>query len=142
MWLIFMKLFLLRWGPAFALMLIIFIVSAQPKTELPDFGVWDFVVKKGAHVIEYALLAILMWRGVRGDQTARPAHIAWAFALTVLYAMTDEYHQTFVPGRMGHWPDVVVDALGATTGLTLRHWPRLRARLRFPFRNKSGSCHR
>lgn len=134
-----MKPFLLRWGPAFALMLIIFIVSAQPKTELPDFGLWDFVVKKGAHVTEYALLAILMLKGARGDETARPSHIVWAFALTVFYAMTDEYHQTFVPGRMGHWPDVVVDALGATIGLTLHHWPTLRARLRFPSRNKSES---
>ncbi len=134
--------FLRRWGPAFGLMLLIFIVSAQPKTDLPDFGVWDFLVKKGAHVAEYALLVILMLRGLQDAEAMHPARVTWALALTILYAISDEYHQTFVPGRIGQWPDVVVDTLGATIGLTLRHWPTLHARLRFPFRNKSGSSRR
>ena len=98
--------FLCRWGPALGLVIIIFIVSSQPKSDVPDFGVWDLLVKKGSHMIGYALLA--------------RRHYVWALVLTALYAMTDEYHQTFVPGRGGNVWDVGVDALGATISLSLR----------------------
>ncbi|MEK6574993.1 MAG: VanZ family protein, partial [Chloroflexota bacterium] len=80
-------------------MIIIFIVSSQPKADIPDLGIWDLPVKKSAHLIGYALLGVVMLRGVRGDAPCTRSHRVWAFALTVLYAMTDEYHQTFVPGR-------------------------------------------
>ncbi len=135
-----MKQFMLRWGPALGLMLVIFIFSAQSKGTLlvPDFGVWDFVVKKSAHLAEYALLGVFMLRGVRGSALLRPSHLVWAFALAVLYAATDETHQTFVPGRAGHWPDVVIDGLGATIGLTLQ-WRRALRPLPSPSPSKSES---
>lgn len=131
-----MKAFLSRWGPALSLMLVIFVFSAQPSDELPDFGVWDFLTKKSAHMIEYALLASCLLRGVRGEGPTRPAHYLWVMALTILYALSDEYHQTFVPGRMGTLRDVGIDVLGATTALTLHHW-RIRPRPLTPFPNKS-----
>ncbi|MBI3242833.1 MAG: VanZ family protein [Chloroflexi bacterium] len=133
-----MKSFLTRWGLALLWMLIIFTFSSQPKGTLlvPDLGVWDFVTKKSAHFIEYAFLAVFMLRGARGSAPLRLSHLIWAFALTVLYAATDEYHQTFVPGREGHWPDVVVDGLGAMTGLILQGW---RQGFRLPPKDPSPS---
>ena len=131
-----MKNFLNRWGPALGLMLIIFLFSSRSRDELPDFGLWDLFAKKSVHMVEYALLAVLMLRGVRGDAPGRPAHYGWAFALAVLYAMSDEYHQTFGPGRMGTWQDVGIDAVGATIALTLHYW-RTRPLLLTPSPNKS-----
>ena len=49
---------------------------------------------------------------------------AWAFAATIAYACTDEFHQTFVRGRHGSPIDVAIDALGALIGLAV--WRRAR----------------
>jgi VanZ family protein len=137
------KTFLTRWGPALLWMLIIFIFSSQPKGTLlvPDLGLWDFVVKKSTHFAEYALLAAFMLRGLRGDSPLRPAHLIWALVLTVLYAASDEYHQTFVPGREGRLLDVGIDGLGATISLVLQ-WRFPRFLLKSPSPSKSESSRR
>ncbi len=140
-----MKRLLIRWGPALGIMLIIFLFSSQAKGTLPDFGGADFGVKKFSHAFIYALLAIAMLWGVRDSRPVAWRHVAAAFVLTVLYAMTDEYHQTFVAGRDGQLFDVGVDAVGATIGLALRLWlwPPLAIRLRaVPFLSKSESNRR
>jgi hypothetical protein len=137
------KLFL-RWGPAIGMMALIFFVSSQPKADIPQFGVWDLLVKKAAHMFGYGLLAVAVLRGVRGEAPFAGKQIVWALMWTLLYALTDEYHQTFVAGRGGTLIDVGVDALGALVGLAIRlGWARLFPRRRlFPFPNKSGSSHR
>jgi VanZ family protein len=133
-----MKKFLFHWLPALILMIIIFAFSSQPKGALPDYGEQDFWIKKSAHVLEYALLAVLMLRGVAGETPLRFSHYAWAFALTALYGVSDEVHQAFVSGRESRALDVLIDSLGATISLTLTHlWFRLR-----PSRHKSESHHR
>lgn len=140
-----MKRFLIRWGPAIVVMVIIFLFSAQTKGTLPDFGGADFGVKKFSHAFIYAVLAVAMLWGVRGSQPVTWRHLAGAFVLTVLYALTDEYHQTYVAGREGQLFDVGVDAVGATIGLALRLWvwPKVAARLlAVPFQSKSGSTRR
>jgi VanZ family protein len=58
-------------------------------------------------MIEYAILCALFWQALG---FRRPG---WAWSLTVLYAASDEFHQTFVPGRHGWYGDLVVDATGA-----------------------------
>ncbi len=139
-----MKSFLVRWLPALGLMLIIFILSAQPKDNIPEIGIWDLLVKKGGHFIGYALLGAAMLRGICGNESPGGKQLGWAFVLTTLYALTDEYHQTFVPGRGGNLGDVGVDALGAITGLALQQ-RRLRTRRpvpAIPSPNKSESSRR
>ncbi|MBI5715508.1 MAG: VanZ family protein [Chloroflexi bacterium] len=134
----YMKRFLRYWSPALILMIIIFAFSSQPKGALPDYGDQDFAIKKSAHLFEYALLAVLMLRGVAGETPLRFSHYAWAFALTALYGVSDEIHQAFVPGRESRALDVLFDSLGATISLTLTHlWFRLR-----PSRRKSEPRHR
>lgn len=65
-------------------------------------------------MMAYALLALSFWRGL-GWQ-GRCAGVAWLLA--VIYAVTDEVHQSFVPGRQPAVADVLVfDALGAALGL-------------------------
>jgi VanZ family protein len=64
-------------------------------------------VKKLGHMTEYAILTLLLEEAL----PSRSIGLAWVFA--VLYAATDEWHQTFVPGRNGWFGDVVIDAAGA-----------------------------
>ncbi len=81
-----------------------------------------FFIRKGAHVSEYAVLALLLWRALRkpsrGD--TRPwswsmAALAWLAA--AIYAATDEFHQTLVPSRQGSALDVLLDSCGALLAL-------------------------
>ena len=96
-----------RWIPPVAWMVLIFFVSAQPTLPHAPDALWDTLLKKLAHMIEYAILFVLL-RQARGLSSVR---LAWG--LTVLYAVSDEFHQTFVPGRNGWYGDVIVDGLGA-----------------------------
>jgi VanZ family protein len=111
-----MKIYLSRWLPALALMLVIFWFSAQPASELPTFDWAESAVKKGGHMIGYGLLAFAYWRAL--DFKAETRWFAWALA--VLYAVIDEIHQAFVPGRNPSiWDVVVFDNLGALIALWL-----------------------
>jgi VanZ family protein len=103
---------LLRWIPAAIVMAIIFAMSSTPSQELPHFGLWDTLVKKGGHFFGYAILALAYWYGLSGQSKLRPYFLA--FVLAILYAISDEYHQSFVPGRHPSWVDAfVIDGSGA-----------------------------
>ena len=93
---------------------VIFAFSARPDYSLPHYGAWDWVVKKGAHVTEYAILGWLI-------QRARGQRRAWwqSWLIAVAYAATDEFHQSFVPGRHARVTDVLIDAAGVAIGLFL-----------------------
>lgn len=96
---------IVRFGPAVALMALIFLLSAQPDLS-SGLGGWDLLLRKLAHMIEYGLLFALWWRALR-DRTP------WAaVAIAIAYACTDEIHQGFVDGRHGTPVDVLVDAAG------------------------------
>ena len=105
---------IIRWLPALLMMVVIFGFSSIPGKEMPSFGSWDLIVKKGAHVLGYALLALLLWYAQGFDQNR------WwlAFMLAVLYAISDEFHQSFIPGRHPSWVDaLVIDGGGAAFAL-------------------------
>jgi VanZ family protein len=98
------------------MMLIIFLFSARPSAELPYFAWADRLVKKGGHMIGYAILAFLYWRAL--DFREKKVWLAWFLA--VLYAMSDEFHQSFVPGRYPSVLDVLIfDNFGALISLGL-----------------------
>jgi VanZ family protein len=82
------------------------------------------VVRKSAHLVEYAILAGLMVRAQTTAGTAVPRTVLWrTIAYCGLYALLDEAHQNFVPSRTGSPIDVLVDTTGATLGaLTLARW--------------------
>lgn len=94
-----------RFGPPLALMGLIFWLSAQPDLS-SGLGSWDLVLRKLAHMTEYGLLYVLWRRALPG------AHALAAAAIAVGYAVTDEWHQTVVPGRHGTPRDVLIDAAG------------------------------
>ena len=79
-------------------------------------------VRKCAHLAEYAVLALLLWRAVH--QPAEPSHTPWRWskaglvvALVALYAASDEIHQAFVPSRDASVRDVLLDTIGGALGL-------------------------
>lgn len=124
---------ILRWLPAVALMTMIFLLSSQPGGESGNLSrlVLEFfasigldlrfwfgdnaflVIRKMAHFAEYALLYSLMVLALGNFMKNK----WWALLWTVLYAASDEFHQLFVPGRVGNFGDVLVDSAGALTML-------------------------
>ncbi len=105
--------FLKRWGPAIVMMLAIFTFSATPSSELPSFAWADLIVKKGGHMIGYALLTLAYAYGLGWDR--KRWWLPWLLA--VMFAATDEFHQSFVPGRHPSPVDVGIDATGGGLGL-------------------------
>ena len=80
------------------------------------------VVRKCAHLTEYAVLALLLWRALRkppvpGTPSWRWSEAGLALALVALYAASDEFHQTFVPSRDGCVSDVLLDTAGGALAL-------------------------
>ena len=95
----------------------------------------QFTVRKTAHLAEYAVLALLLWRALRQPVPGDPRPWSWrearhALLLAALYAATDELHQAFVPSRDAAVMDVLMDALGAALGLLLL-WAIGRSRKRW-----------
>ena len=105
---------LLRWFPCALLMAVIFAFSSLPSHSLPDYGSWDTLVKKAGHMAGYGLLAVAFWYPLGWRRNA------WLLALLLAaaYALGDEFHQSFVPGRHASWLDaLVIDPAGALLGL-------------------------
>lgn len=84
----------------------------------------QFAVRKTGHVLAYAVLAALVFRARRlstleGEPPSFPRVAAVSFAVTVVYACSDEWHQTFTASRNGSSADVALDAAGGALGLLL-----------------------
>jgi VanZ family protein len=122
------------WGPVLALMALIFVFSAQPKPAPPAHakGVYfsgmvpvftaqspEVLVKKGAHVAGYGLLGVLIMRGLLAQGLSAREAAYLAILLAIGYALTDELHQAFVPGRHATVLDIGMDYVGATSACLL-----------------------
>jgi len=99
-----------RFGPPLALMGVIFFLSAQPDLN-SGLGTWDTILRKCAHMAEYGLLFLLWWRALG------MGHPLPAVAIALVYAASDEWHQSFVEGRHGSPTDVLIDAAGVAVAL-------------------------
>lgn len=115
------------WIPPLALMALIFALSSMPADQ-EDHGILYIASRKLAHFAEYALLVALWWRALR-TKMAHGRALALAFAIAVLYAVTDELHQTLVSGRAGKPLDVGIDTAGALTAVWLIARSRARRRV-------------
>jgi len=81
----------------------------------------QFLVRKCAHVAEYAILAALFYRAFRHGQDNSWRAATLALVAATFYASLDEFHQSFVPSRTGTPWDVGIDSLGALAGLVI-YW--------------------
>ena len=136
-----MKSFLKYWLPVLIWLSFIFIGSTdvlsaeQTSRFLVPFLRWlkpdisaevllriHFLVRKLGHVTEYAILAALFWRALRGGTNWRAKLsilFVTAWAASALFAATDEFHQSFVPSRTAAMGDVFIDICGAFVGLAI-----------------------
>src|SRR4051794_23820555 len=102
------------WGPPVVMMAVMFLFSAQPNLN-SGLGLADTIGRKFVHFAEYGLLTFLWARALSTRMEARRAALV-ALLVASLYAVTDEYHQTFVRGRVGHPVDWAIDTAGAAAG--------------------------
>ncbi len=104
--------------------LVPFLRWLNPDVSPATIGQIHFLIRKAAHVAEYATLAILLWRAFRSNRnTVRGSlwpQAAIALALAIAFAATDEYHQAFIPTRGSSPVDVLIDGCGAVLGVALR----------------------
>jgi len=80
-----------------------------------SFEHWHNYMRKGGHVVGYAILSILLFRAWRATLPAN-GNVKWSWRWaniailgTALVASLDEWHQSFIPSRTGRWQDVVLD---------------------------------
>lgn len=125
-----------RWMLAFLWMMIIFFLSAQSGNEsgslstslfkplfdmLVPMGIpadlLSLIIRKSAHFIEYMILGILVFRALDTYEIQLSQKVYLAILLCIGYAISDEIHQIFVPGRAGTLIDVLIDSLGSATSI-------------------------
>jgi VanZ family protein len=132
--------FVSNWMPVIAWMLLIFagstdVLSAEhtsrflipflrwldPAISFQTIAVIHFTLRKIGHFTEYAILAALLWRGLRGTFTSLSigAIIFATFFITAAFAASDEFHQSFVPTRTASAHDVMIDCFGALVAVLL-----------------------
>jgi VanZ family protein len=135
-----MRQFLRYWLPVLIWMAVIFGASADPQSHehsryifrpillwlFPhlsdqDFEKIHFLLRKCCHLTEYAILGLLVFRALSYSKTNLPPwswpRVGGALLIVFLYAATDEYHQSFVPGRTALFSDVCIDTGGAAIAL-------------------------
>lgn len=131
---------MIAWALAGGWMAVIFILSHQPasvssglSSEITEFlmdlfkGIFRWsdaeiegihtLVRKNAHFIAYFILGILLLNAIRKNGNLQFRYISLAFAVSVLYAISDEIHQLFIDGRSGEIRDVLIDSAGAAAGI-------------------------
>jgi len=96
------------WLPVIVWAAVIFTFSSIPSLGT-GLGVWDTILRKGAHMTEYAILGLLLLRAIGRELPA--------LAVGIGYAITDEVHQHFVSGRHASPIDVLIDTIGLALGI-------------------------
>jgi VanZ family protein len=96
---------------------LIFAFSAQSNLRFAQADSLDFVVRKAGHMLVFGVLSVLLWRALVSAGVGRAIVSSWV--LTVAYAASDEFHQSFTQGRHPSPLDVAIDATGALVALCL-----------------------
>lgn len=133
---------MLSWAAVIVWMAFIFLLSHQPAEESRElsrgmtevivekiekiapqkkfeFHKLHYLIRKNAHFFAYLVLGILVLNAVRRSGDKEIQSLGIALIVCVFYALSDEIHQLFVPGRSGEWRDVMIDTAGALFGMGL-----------------------
>lgn len=106
-------LFFRFWLPVLIWLGVIFAFSSYPTGTATEIIWWDFIIKKTAHVVEYAILSLLFYRAFINSGVNKKKAGILAIFISVSYGLSDEYHQSFTPGRTPKLRDVGFDTIGA-----------------------------
>ncbi len=97
-----------------------------PEIPAEDIAPVHGIMRKLGHWTEYFVLAVLMLRALRNEtgKTWELRHAVYTLVFILLYALSDELHQTFVPSRTASFGDVMIDVLGGICGILWIVWYR------------------
>ncbi len=100
-----------------------------PNMTEEQFQPIHFLIRKAAHLTEFGILALLLYRAIRSGSVER-WRWSWAvytLAIVIVFALLDEYHQTFTRNRVGSIYDSLTDISGGLTALlSLWLWRRMK----------------
>lgn len=114
--------FIFYWLPTVLFMIVIFYLSSKQRVSISQQDYINFIFFKTLHVIEYSLLYLLIFRSLNSlniKAFTLKKKLVYAIIVSLLYAISDEIHQTFVPTREGTLRDVFIDILGIAIMYTL-----------------------
>lgn len=102
------------WLPPIIWMNLIFLLSSKTRIGVSEVQLFNFIIFKTLHIIEYAILYLLLFRGFYLSINKKPTSKTYvmAFVIAVLYASSDEIHQAFIPTREGTIRDIFIDTIG------------------------------
>jgi len=93
----------------------IFSLSSQSKISVTQTFVYDFMIFKTLHMIEYAFLYLLFFRAfnsIKNKNFPYVLKLVLPIIISFVYSISDEFHQLYVPTRSGQWKDTGIDLLG------------------------------
>lgn len=106
------------WFPPIIWAGLIFYMSSRSNIHTVDVYWQDFVIKKIAHFTEYFIFTVLVYRALSNTTNlSKKKSLVISFIITVVYAVSDELHQSFIPGREPRVRDVFIDASGSAFAL-------------------------
>ncbi len=106
------------WRSAFGMSALIFVSSSWPMPPQPPIAIPFY--DKWAHFATYTLLGLsYLNAATQGGKRTSRIRIFYGYIATILYGLSDEFHQSFVPGRNSEWADVLADAMGASFALVI-----------------------
>lgn len=88
-------------------------LSSIPTTPVSKVYWQEFAVKKTAHMVEYGVFSLLIFRGFVNSGFGKKTSFKYSFLISVLYGISDEFHQSFTPGREPTVRDVIFDTIGS-----------------------------
>ena len=107
------------WLPVVLWASVIFLFSSFPTNPVSKIYWRDFLVKKSAHIIEYAIFTSLIYRALKESGVEKKEAGVYAVILAVLYGISDEFHQSLTPGREPRVRDVLFDTIGSIASIYL-----------------------
>jgi VanZ family protein len=134
-----------RWALAFLWMAVIFFLSGQSGSESANLStslfkpIFDIliplgisadtlslIIRKAAHFFSYLLLGILVFRALDTYPIELSQKVCMSMLLCVGYAVSDEIHQIFTPGRAGMWIDVFIDSIESATSIAYFYFKKMK----------------
>jgi VanZ family protein len=116
---------IIRWFVVVLWMGVIFVLSSIPSLHVPFAHSYDFVLRKLAHIGEYAVLTVVLFWALQMYTDSRTRAWLLAALVAILYAVSDEWHQSWILGRLGSFRDVGIDTIGVAAGVALAQHPTL-----------------
>jgi len=111
------------WLPVIICAILIFYLSSLTGKEIPGLFTGQDII---GHLTEYAILALLLSRALKAYslKLSYNKRLLLACVIAIIYAASDEFHQSFVPGRDCSSLDLLLDAIGSLTGGLVYQWQK------------------